>query len=110
MIQRWSVGPLGYRHSDKGAWVADSDHEAEMQRLMDLIRHQRHELFDAKLIDAEEFASLVEDSESGQRVARLEGYDKLRAENAELKAQVERLSANAFQMAGNIIAVRAGGK
>jgi hypothetical protein len=60
--------------------------EAENQRLTDLVRWCRSELFDEKLIDEAEFAELVADSDSGKRVSRLEGYDKIRAENAQLKA------------------------
>ncbi len=59
--------------------------EAENQRLRDLVRYARHMLFDDDLIDKDEYAALVADDESGERVARLAGYDKLRAEIAELR-------------------------
>lgn len=62
--------------------------KAGRTRMMDLIRHQRNELYDEGLIDEKEFAALVADSDSGQRVARLETYDTLKAENLRLKAPV----------------------
>jgi hypothetical protein len=46
------------------------------KRLGDLVRHQRSELHDAELITDEEYAALAEDHAA---VARLEGYDALRA-------------------------------
>ena len=65
--------------------------EANM-RLTDLVRYTRHDLFEDGLITPEEYAALVSDSDNGQRVARLEGYDALtrkvaalEAENAQLK-------------------------
>jgi hypothetical protein len=83
-ITRYNAGS-GMYASDYGEWVKHDDHvtamqgnDAEIERLTDLVRYMRQELFDAKLIDAEEFAALVEDSEHGKRVARLEGYDKAR--------------------------------
>lgn len=50
----------------------------EIERLKDLVRHQRHALYDEKLISDEEFADLVADSDNGKRVARLESYDGVR--------------------------------
>ena len=52
--------------------------KATIERLTDLVRYERHHLLDAQLISEEEYAALVADSESGQRVARLEGYDAMR--------------------------------
>ena len=48
------------------------------QRLTDLVRYQRHELFGTELITPDEFAALVQDNDHGRRVARLEGYDDMR--------------------------------
>lgn len=68
-------------------------------RLMDLVRHQRHELHEEGLISDEEFAALVADSDGGKRVARLESYDEVKAQLLEARArlaasdnQVERLT------------------
>lgn len=47
--------------------------EAQNQRLHDLVRYKRHELFDDGLITDDEFSELVQDHSA---VARLEGYDK----------------------------------
>lgn len=69
-----------------GCMEAWSARDAEVQRLMDLVRHQRAELLRDGLISMDEFAALVSDSENGQRVARLETYDELRAELSVLKA------------------------
>jgi hypothetical protein len=52
-------------------------------RLHDLIRHQRGPLHDAGLITDAEYAALAADHGA---VARLEGYDALRAENDRLRA------------------------
>jgi hypothetical protein len=60
----------------------------QLQRAMDLVRYSRQFLFDAKLIDGNEYAALVADSESGQRVARLESYDALREKLAAMEAPV----------------------
>ncbi len=49
--------------------------EARIQRLWDLARHQRAELFDAGLITKGEYLALLEDHAA---VARLETYDSLR--------------------------------
>jgi len=53
---------------------------AQVERATDLVRYMRGELFDANLIDEKEYAALAAGSENGQRVARLEGYDKAIAE------------------------------
>lgn len=66
--------------------------EAENQRLMDIARAARHFLFDDGLVSAQEFAALVADSDSGQRVARIEAYDKLHDRNEKLSAEVARLT------------------
>lgn len=57
------------------------------QRLLDLVRFMRIELHEQDLITDEEYAALVADSEKGQRVARLEGYDAMR--NALTRAEQE---------------------
>lgn len=56
----------------------------QVERLTDLVRYQRWELFQAGLITQEEFAALVADSEGGERVARLEGWDAAKARLAAL--------------------------
>lgn len=53
---------------------------ADRQRLFDLVRHQRGPLHDAELISDEEYAALAGDHGA---VARLEGYDEMRAQLAE---------------------------
>ena len=42
-----------------------------------------------ELISDEEYAALAADSDNGQRVARLEGYDKIRKDLAEAKKAAE---------------------
>lgn len=70
LAKEWKTAP----RMDMGIAI---EHLAQQtQRLTDLVRYQRHELFEAKLISLEEFTALVTDSENGQRVARLEGYDE----------------------------------
>ena len=56
--------------------------EGPIGRLCDLVRHQRGPLFDAGLINEKEYAELAEDHGA---VARLEGYDQMRARIAELE-------------------------
>lgn len=55
-------------------------------RYFDLVRYMRSELFEKELIDEDEYASLCieggKDGELAGSVARLEGYDKIRAELA----------------------------
>jgi len=65
--------------------------ERANQRLMDLVRYQRHELFNANLISEKEYAELVYDSEKGERVARLESYDTIRAELSAARETIARL-------------------
>ena len=62
-----------------------SELKAQLERATDLVRWNRHVLFDEGLISDEEFAALVADSDNGQRVTRLEGYDKTRKDLAEVK-------------------------
>lgn len=72
-----------------GFYVLASEYDvqvADIERLTDLVRHQRGELFSEGLLSHEEFAALVADSEGGQRVARLEGYDRIRAGLKEAEA------------------------
>lgn len=58
------------------------------QRLWDLLRHQRHDLFNDELITPGEFAELV--SMKGS-VQRLETYDALRGDVTRLKQHVQDL-------------------
>ena len=60
---------------------------SERQRLHDLVRHQRGALYDAELITNEEYAALAEDHGA---VARLEGYDALRARGEALAEAVQK--------------------
>lgn len=62
--------------------------KAQVQRLWDLCRYQRGELFQAELINEDEFFAFAIDHAA---VARLETYDGLRAEVERLKADGERL-------------------
>jgi len=57
------------------------------ERLLDLVRYMRFPLYEAGVITDEEYAALVADSESGQRVARIEEWDTLRKR---LEAQHEK--------------------
>lgn len=66
-----------------------SELEAQLERATDLVRHMRSELHSAELISDEEYAALAADSDNGQRVARLEGYDKIRKDLAEAKKAAE---------------------
>ena len=74
------------RIADKNGIINDLN--ARLERMTDIIRYMRHELFDAKLIDAEEFAALVEDRDNGQRVARLVGYDTIRKKLFKTEAEL----------------------
>ena len=78
--------------------IAEKD--SWLERLIDLVRHQRSELFEAKLIDKQEYAALIEASEGGQRVARLEGYDKIRDENAALRQDNAQKDARIAELEG----------
>jgi len=78
--------------------IAEKD--SWLERLIDLVRYQRSELFEAKLIDEQEYAALIEASEGGQRVARLEGYDKIRDENAALKLDNAQKDARIAELEG----------
>ena len=55
---------------------------AEIERLRDLVRHQRGPLHDAELITDAEYAALAADHGA---VARLTGYDEMRTERDELR-------------------------
>ncbi|HLG97103.1 MAG TPA: hypothetical protein VKX49_12390 [Bryobacteraceae bacterium] len=61
--------------------------ESSNERMRDLVRYKRHELFNDDLISQEEFSSLV--AETPGSVARLEGYDKAKAEFNERIAALE---------------------
>ena len=50
--------------------------EGQLQRATDLVRFARHFLHNENCISDEEYAAIVADSDG--RVARLEGYDKVR--------------------------------
>ena len=65
--------------------------QAENQRLFDLVRFARHHLHNENAISDKEFAALVMDDESGQRVMRLETYDQLRAELATRDKRISEL-------------------
>lgn len=59
---------------------------ADRQRLLDLVRQQRGPLHDADLISDAEYAALAGDHGA---VARLEGYDAMRAQLATLTAKAD---------------------
>src|ERR1035437_1178356 len=80
--------------SDEFTWVPTSEYrklEAQLERATDLIRYQRIELLDAELINEEEYAALATDGDNRQRVARLEGYDGIHKQLAEVKKAAENL-------------------
>jgi hypothetical protein len=62
--------------------------QKDSQRLWDLVRYMRSELFTAELITPDEYAALAEDHAA---VARLETYDSLRNERDRLKRQNEEI-------------------
>lgn len=64
----------------------------DLQRLWDLVRHQRMELFHAELIDPNEYADLAADHVV---VARLETYDGLRTKLAAAEQRAEALKNDA---------------
>lgn len=69
----------------------------EVERLRDLVRHQRGALYDAGLVTDEEYAALAADTGA---VARLEGYDRLRARIAELERHEASLHKHAAAAVG----------
>jgi len=69
--------------------------QAEVRRLTDLVRYARHYLHDEHLISGQEFAALVADSDNGQRVARLEGYDGIARELVEARKDRDQRKAEA---------------
>lgn len=71
---------------------------AEADRLRDLVRHQRGELHDAGLLTDEEYAALAGDHGA---VARLEGYDEVRAESARLTRELAEARAQGMQAAAD---------
>ena len=60
----------------------------EPNRLFDLVRQQRQELFDDDLITMEEYAYLMTDPQATGAVKRLEEYDELRGRCRELDRQL----------------------
>ena len=90
MAEKLIVGTVGTggpwpKYSIVDSYKCIADLERQLQRATDLVRYMRSELHKAKLIDNEEYAALVADSESGQRVARLEGYDRIERQLAEAR-------------------------
>lgn len=59
------------------------------ERLLDLVRYARHELFKASLITQDEFAALVQLGSNGAR--RLESYDDLRTKLARTQSRLDAL-------------------
>ena len=59
------------------------------ERLMDLVRYMRDELYNAKLVSLEEWTQLCVDNDEGKCVARLEGYDAVRKDRDTLKAKCD---------------------
>ena len=74
--------PTGERPGTQGI-------QSEFERLRDLVRYARHFLFEENLISQDEYAALVMDSDQGERVARLESYDKLRRKMMHYRAEAE---------------------
>lgn len=64
---------------------------AQLDRALDLVRLQRHELHDAGAITDDEFKAIVCDPKAPERRARLETQDDLRAENERLRARIAEL-------------------
>lgn len=62
--------------------VQTIDDASLRQRLWDLVRFQRSELFQAGLLSEEEYAELAEDHPA---VARLESYDEMRLRLKQIK-------------------------
>ena len=69
--------------------------QAKLERYHDLVRYQRAELHEAELISDKEYAELLSDSKS---VDRLHGYDELRERADRLQAEVERLENRLFSL------------
>ena len=62
--------------------------EKERQRLFDLVRYQRAELHEAGLISDDEYFALASSPQSKECVARLEGYDAMKAQLESVKKQL----------------------
>lgn len=69
--------------------------KAVNQRLHDLVRYKRHELFNDGLITQDEYTEIMQDHPA---VARLEGYDKMRNELADVKAKHDALAIGAYDI------------
>jgi hypothetical protein len=68
---------------------APTDAKGEVERLRDLVRHQRAELHEVDLISDEEYAALAMMGKDS--VARLESYDAMRRQIADLTTQLTAL-------------------
>lgn len=66
----------------------------DMQRMWDLVRQQRMELFESDLITQDEYAALAVDHPA---VARLESYDELRSQAQKYKANLATARAELFE-------------
>ncbi len=66
--------------------MSDQKPLTDTQRMWNLVRQQRMELFNADLITQDEYAALAVDHPA---VARLESYDELRAVHAETREQLK---------------------
>ena len=82
------------------------DLRAKLDRATDLVRFARHYLREQELLSEEEYAALVMDSENGQRVARLESYDEIRAKLAQAEAALAAEAAKVRQMRAALAAMR----
>ena len=74
--------------------------ENERQRLWDLVRHQRAELFTEALISQKEYAALAFDHDA---VGRLHSYDDLREERDRLSARCARSDALCRWLANTVM-------
>lgn len=88
---------LSFIHENAGLKQQLADLRARMERYHDLVRYQRAELHEAQLITDAEYAELVKD---GKSVARLEGYDALQQQLADLRAENEKLKARDTWLSG----------
>ena len=70
----------GYASEVEALEAQLAEAQTSNQRMRDLVRYKRHDLFNDGLIDQSEFASLV--AETPGAVDRLEGYDKIKAQLA----------------------------